>query len=66
LTTDLNSINIGGDIKEERMKAFRSSPEFKEIEKALMEYLKQKEDLFSPESPMPSLKEAWGVTPPEG
>ena len=44
--------------EEERMKALRNSPEFKEIERALMEYLKQKEDLFSPEAPMPSLKEA--------
>jgi len=49
---------LEGTAEEERMKAFRNSPEFKEIEKALMQYLKQKEDLFSPESPMPSLKEA--------
>ncbi len=48
---------IEGATDEERMKAFKNSPEFKEIEKALTEYLKQKEDLFPPESPLPSLKE---------
>ena len=54
---------LEGTGEEERMKAYRNSPEFKEIEKALMEYLKQKEDLFSPESPMPSLKEALELPP---
>src|SRR4030043_2065667 len=54
---------LEGTAEEERMKAFRNSPEFKEIEKALMEYLKQKEDPFSPESPMPSLKEASELPP---
>jgi len=54
---------LEGTAEEERMKAFRNSPEFKEIEKALMEYLKQKEDLFSLESPMPSLKEASELPP---
>jgi len=49
--------------EEERMKAFRNSSEFKEIEKVMMEYLKQKEDLFSPESPMPSIKEASDLPP---
>jgi TonB family protein len=52
-----------GDADEERMKALRNSSEFKEIEKALMEYLKQKEDLFSLESPMPSLKQASELPP---
>ena len=54
---------LEGTAEEERVKAFRNSPEFKEIEKALMQYLKQKEDLFSPESPMPSLKEASELPP---
>jgi len=54
---------LEGTAEEERMKAFRNSPEFKEIEKALMEYLKQKEDLFSLESPMPSVKEASELPP---
>lgn len=49
---------LEGSGEEERMKALRNSPEFKKIEKGLMEYLKQREDLFSPESPMPSPKEA--------
>jgi len=47
-----------GTAEEDRMKAFRNSREFKEIEEALMEYLRQKEDLFYPEPPMPSPKEA--------
>jgi len=54
---------LEGTAEEERMKAFRNSPEFKQIEKALMEYLKQKEDLFSLESPLPSLKEASELPP---
>jgi TonB family protein len=54
---------LEGTAEEERNKAFRNSPEFKEIEKALMEYLKQKEDLLNPESPMPSLKEASELPP---
>jgi len=54
---------LEGTSEEERMKAFRNSPEFKEIEKVLVEYLKQKEDLFNPESPMPSLKEALELPP---
>jgi TonB family protein len=45
------------------LKAFRNSPEFKEIEKALTEYLKQKEDLLPPESPLPSLKEGLELPP---
>jgi len=49
---------LEGTAEEERMKAFRNSREFKDIEKALMEYLRQKEDLFTPESPMPSPKGA--------
>jgi TonB family protein len=49
--------------EEERIKAFRDSLEFKEIEKVVMEYLKQKEDSFSPESPMPSIKEASELPP---
>jgi len=54
---------LEGSGEEERMKAFKNSPEFKKIEKGLMEYLKQREDLFSPESPMPSLKEASELPP---
>jgi hypothetical protein len=48
--------------EEERMKALKNSPEFKETEKAVIEYLKRGEDLFSPESPTPSLKDATDLT----
>lgn len=43
---------------EERIKALRSSPEFKELEKELKEYLRKREDQLLPEPPVPSIKEA--------
>jgi TonB family protein len=43
---------------EDKMKALMNSSEFKEMDKELKEYLKKKEDLFNPEAPIPSLKEA--------
>jgi len=43
--------------EEERMKALRNSPEFKEMEKELKEYLRKKGDLLYPEPPIPSLKD---------
>jgi TonB family protein len=43
---------------EDKMKALKNSSEFKEMDKELIEYLKKKEDLFNPEAPAPSLKEA--------
>ena len=43
---------------EEKMKVLKNSSEFKEMDKELKEYLKKKEDLFYPEAPTPSLKEA--------
>ncbi len=43
---------------EEKMKALKDSSEFKEMDKELKEYLKKKEDLFNPEAPTPSLKDA--------
>jgi len=43
---------------EERMKALRGSPEFKELERELKEYLRKKEDQLVPEPPIPSIKEA--------
>lgn len=46
----------------ERIKALKDSPEFKEMEKALLDYLKKGEDLVSPEPPVPSLKEATDLT----
>jgi TonB family protein len=43
---------------EERMKAIKNSTEFKEMDKEFNAYLKKKEDLFYPEPPIPSLKDA--------
>ena len=43
---------------EEKSKALKNSPEFREMDKELKEYLKRKEDLFYPEAPTPSLKDA--------
>jgi len=43
---------------EDKMKALKNSSEFKEMDKELKEYLKKKEDLFNPEAPTPSFKEA--------
>lgn len=45
---------IEAPTEEERMKILRNSPEFKEMEKELKEYLKKKEDLFRPEPSLPS------------
>ncbi|MBM4348328.1 MAG: energy transducer TonB [Deltaproteobacteria bacterium] len=50
--------NVEAATDEERMKTFRSSPEFKELEKEFKEYLKKKEDQLIPEPPVPSMKEA--------
>src|SRR4030042_6694808 len=43
---------------DEKMKALKNSSEFKEMDQELKEYLKKREDLFYPEAPTPSLKEA--------
>ena len=43
---------------EEKMKVLKNSSEFKEMDQELKEYLKKREDLFYPEAPTPSLKEA--------
>jgi len=44
--------------EEEKRKALRNSPEFKEMEKALIETLRKGEELHKPEPPLPSMKEA--------
>ena len=49
---------IEAPTEEERMKALRNTPEFKEMEKELKEYLKKKEDFSHPEPSAPSLKDA--------
>jgi TonB family protein len=43
---------------DEKIKALKNSSEFKEMGQELKEYLKKKEDLFYPDTPSPSLKEA--------
>jgi hypothetical protein len=43
--------------EKERMRILRESKEFKEMEKELKAYLRKKEDLFSPEPPVPPLKD---------
>ncbi len=47
---------------EEKLKTLRNSSEFKEMDKELKEYLKKKEDLFYPEAPTPSFKDATDLT----
>lgn len=43
---------------EERMKALKNTTEFKEMDKEFKAYLEKKEDLFYPDPPIPSLKDA--------
>ena len=54
---------LEGANEEERKKALKDSPEFKEMDRAVMDYLKKGEDLFTPETPIPSLKEATDLIP---
>jgi TonB family protein len=50
--------------EEERRKALENSEEFKEVEKALKEYLKKREEeLLNLEPPLPSLKEETNLVP---
>jgi len=48
--------------QKERLRILRESPEFKELDSELKEFLKKKEDLFYPEPPLPSTKEATDFT----
>jgi TonB family protein len=48
--------------EEERKRALKNSPEFKEMDRTVIDYLRKGEDLFSPETPTPSLKEATDLT----
>jgi TonB family protein len=43
---------------EEKMKVLKNSSEFKEMDQEFKEYLKKREDLFYPQAPTPSLKDA--------
>jgi len=47
---------------EERLKVLKNSSEFKEMDQELKEYLKKREELFYPEAPTPSLKDAIDFT----
>lgn len=49
---------IEGATDEERMKALKHTPEFRELERELKDYLRKKEDQLLPEIPVPSVKEA--------
>jgi len=51
--------------EEEKMRALRNSPEFKEMERELKGYLRKKEDLFKLEPPVPSFKDAADSIPPK-
>ncbi len=46
----------------EKLKVLKNSSEFKEMDQELKEYLKKREDLFYPEAPTPSLKDATDLT----
>ena len=48
--------------EKERMRVLRESPEFAEMDKELKEYLKKKEELFYPDPPIPSQKDAADLT----
>jgi len=48
---------------EDKMKALKNSAEFKELDQEVKEYLKKKEDLFYPEAPSPTVKDATDLTP---
>jgi len=48
---------------DEKTKALKNSSEFKEMDQELKEYLRKKEDLFYPEAPTPSLKDAIDLIP---
>ena len=50
---------------EEKGKGLRNSPEFKEIDRELKEYLRKKEEVYFPEPPMPSPKDAVNSIPPK-
>lgn len=47
---------------EEKLKSLKNSSEFNEMDKELKEYIKKKEDLFYPEAPTPSFKDATDLT----
>jgi TonB family protein len=48
--------------EKERLRRLKDSPELKEVERDLKDYLRKKEDSFGPELPAPSVKEATDLT----
>lgn len=46
----------------EKLKVLKNSSEFKEMDQELKEYLRKREELFYPEAPIPSLKDATDFT----
>lgn len=48
---------------DEKTKTLKNSSEFREMDRELKEYLNKKEDLFYPDPPTPSLKEAMDSVP---
>ncbi len=52
---------VEGETEEERIKAFRKTPEFQTLERELKDYLKKKEDALLPTPPVPSLKDGLKV-----
>ena len=48
---------LGSLSEKEKTKVLKDSPEFREMDKELKEYLRKKEDLFYPEPPLPAVKD---------
>jgi TonB family protein len=53
---------VESSIAEEKLKALKNSSEFKKMDEELKEYLRKKEDLFYPEAPTPTHKDATDLT----
>lgn len=47
----------------EKIEAFKGTPEFEELDREVKEYLRKREELYYPESPIPSIKEAMDLIP---
>jgi TonB family protein len=54
--------NLGNLPEKEKIKALKETPEFKEMDREVKEYVKKKEDLIQVDSPLPSIKEATDFT----
>jgi len=48
---------------DEKMKSLKNSSEFKEMDQEVKDYLKKKEDLYYPEAPSPTIKDATDLIP---